>query len=133
MPDSYREPTDEPAVSPPKIEKPTPFEAKETLDKIKETPTVAPLEEQPKPPAPQAPSPSTLQPTAAAPKKEDSKDLDKDRQLKILVDLAFAQGIDKAVAAAKATGDAYLIDEFHDTLIDELHQQLIDKGKLKET
>jgi hypothetical protein len=132
MPDPYREPAEEPAASPPKTEKPAAFEAKEALEKIRETPTVAPLEEQPNPPASQAPVPLTSQPPAAAPKKEDLKDLNEDRQMKILVDLAFAQGIDKAVAAARATGDAYLIDKFHDTLIDELHQQLIDKGKLKE-
>jgi hypothetical protein len=131
MPDPYREPTEEPAVSPPKIEMPTAFEAKEALDKIREAPPEAPAQEAPRPSSvPSAPAAAPTSP--APPKKEELKDLNEDRQMKILVDLAFQQGIDKAVQAAKATGQAYLIDKLHDTLVDELHQQLIEKGKLKE-
>lgn len=140
MPDPYREPADE--TSPPsqgaKIEAPVLPGEKEQIaapEKIEGRPmeipapgpsqaTAAPMAPSP-PPAPLVtPSPA---PTAAPP-----QDSDKDRQLKMLVDLAFAQGIDKAVEVAKASGNPYLIDEFHDTLVDELRQQLVDKGKLKE-
>ena len=131
MPDPYREPTKEPSPSPPKIEKPVFFEAKEALEKIKETSAVATAQEAPKPAPPTAPPPVFPLP-AAPPKKEDLKDLDEDRQMKMLVDLAFQQGIDKAVQAARATGQAYLIDKLHDTLVDELYYQLVEKGKLKE-
>jgi hypothetical protein len=133
VPDPYREPTEEPAALPPKIEKPTAFEAKEAIEKFKEMPAAAPSQEASKPAAPQtAPPVAPAPPKSAPPKKEDLKDLDEDRQIKMLVDLAFQQGIDKAVQAARATGQAYLIDKLHDTLIDELHQQLVEKGKLKE-
>ena len=63
---------------------------------------------------------------------DDPKILEKDRQLKMLVDIAFSKGLDKAVEAARATNNAYLIDEFHDMLVDKLRQELIEKGKLKE-
>lgn len=140
MPDPYREPADE--TSPPsqgaKIEAPVLPGEKEQIaapEKIEgrplEMPAPGPSQETaasvaPPPPSapPATPSPA---PTAAPP-----PELDKDRQLKILVDMAFQQGIDKAVEAARASENPYLIDEFHDTLVDELRQQLVEKGKLKE-
>jgi hypothetical protein len=141
MSDPYREPIEEPAAAPPKIEKPAPFEAEKAMQKIREIPSSAPAQETPKPtpappvstPPPSVPEPApTPAPPPPAPKKESLKDLNEDRQMKTLVDMAFQQGIDKAVEAARATGQAYLIDKLHDTLIDELRQQLIEKGKLKE-
>jgi hypothetical protein len=132
MSDPYREPIEEKSSQPPKIEKPVPLEIREKAEKEQETPAVSPAQEIPKvTPSPVATGAAQASKTAAS-KKEDLKDLDKEHQLKVLVDLALQQGIEKAVAAAKATGDAYLIDQLHDTLIDELRQQLIEKGKLKE-
>ncbi len=129
MADPYREPTQEPSGAEPKIEKPNFPEIPVKQEIKKEIPKAGPSQEAPisAPPA-AAPMP----PPVAAPKKDDLKNLTEDRQMKILIDLAFEQGIDKAISAAKATGDAYLIDKFHDTLVDELRQQLIEKGKLKE-
>ena len=133
MSDPYREPIEEKSVQSPKVEKPVPLEIKEKAEKIQETPAAGVTQEISKAsPTPSPPPSGTTQAAGAAPKKEDSRDLDKEHQLKVLVDLALQQGIEKAVASAKATGDAYLIDRFHDTLVDELRQQLIEKGKLKE-
>lgn len=129
VPDPYREPIQEPSGAEPKIEKPNFPEITVKQEIKKEIPKVGPSQEVPIPVPPAAPP---MPPPAAAPKEDGLKNLTEDRQMKMLVDLAFQQGIDKAVQAAKATGDAYLIDKFHDTLVDELRQQLIEKGKLKE-
>lgn len=132
MPDPYREPIEEetPSLPPPdkKVEKPVLAEIPE-IKKLQEKPLSAPPPEVVTPaPAPTAPSPAAPPPPPA----DELKVLDQDRQLKILVDLAFQQGLDKAVEAARATENPYLIDKFHDTLVDELRQKLIEKGKLKE-
>lgn len=129
MSDPYREPTQEPSPEEQKTEKPIFPEAEEKQEKIQEMPGAAPVQEKISPLPPQAVVPQS---SGVALKKEDLKDLNEDRQMKILIDLAFEQGIDKAINAAKVIGDAYLIDKFHDTLVDELRQQLIEKGKLKE-
>ena len=129
MADPYREPIQESSGTKPKIEKPNFPEIAVKQEIKKEISKAGPFQEVPIS-APPAATP--MPPPAAAPKKDDLKNLTEDRQMKILIDLAFQQGIDKAVNAAKATGDAYLIDKFHDTLVDELRQQLIERGKLKE-
>jgi len=38
-----------------------------------------------------------------------------------------------AVKIAKALNNAYILDEFHDTLIDKLYKELVERGKIKET
>ena len=48
-----------------------------------------------------------------------------------LVDVAFAKSIDDAVKLARATGNAALIDAFHDALVDELYNHLVERGQLK--
>lgn len=48
-----------------------------------------------------------------------------------LVQLAFVKSIAEAIKAAKATGNAALIDAFHDALTDELYDRLVERGKLK--
>lgn len=128
MPDPYREPIQD-SPSEQKIEAPLAPEKKEQVEKVAEGPAQAPAQEIVKP-TPVAPPPTP--PPVAPPVKEELKALDEDRQLKILVDLAFEQGLDKAVEAARATENSYLIDKFHDTLVDELYQKLMEKGKLKE-
>lgn len=60
------------------------------------------------------------------------KALDENRQVKVLCNLAFQRGLDQAIKTAKSLGNAYVLDEFHDTLIDELREQLIKKGRLAE-
>ena len=129
MPDPYREPIKDGPAPEAKTEKTVSPEGAGEVKKT-EQPAVAP----PQKTAAPAPAPPSLAQSGAAPPSasDDLKSLDKDRQLKILVDLAFQQGINKAVEAAKATESPYLIDEFHDTLVDQLRQQLIEKGKLKE-
>lgn len=50
-----------------------------------------------------------------------------------LIDLAFNQhkSIDKAISLVKGTGNAALIDAFHDALVDELYDAMIERGMLK--
>ena len=59
------------------------------------------------------------------------KDLDRPSQVKALCDLAFQKGLNFAIEVAKALDNAYVLDEFHDTLVDELYKKLVEKGKLK--
>jgi hypothetical protein len=58
--------------------------------------------------------------------------MEKNPKVKALVDMAFHDGISKAVEEAKKTGDAYLIDAFHDALMDEVYDMLLKEGLLKE-
>jgi len=60
------------------------------------------------------------------------KKLEKNQQLKSLVDLAFVKGVSHAVEVVRNLDSPYLMDEFHDTLVDHLHKELVDKGKLEE-
>lgn len=48
-----------------------------------------------------------------------------------LVNIAFGKSIGDAVKKARASGNAALIDAFHDALVDELYNYLIKQGKLK--
>ncbi len=130
MPDPYREITEEKSEAVKELEQiPAAPEAKEQPI-APEKPSVTPQEQAPASAVPVSapPQTTTSQPAPASV----SADLENDRQLKILVDLAFAQGIDKAVSAARASENPYLIDKFHDTLVDELRQKLVEGGKLKE-
>lgn len=60
------------------------------------------------------------------------KALDQKHQVKVLCDLAFQKGLDYSIKTARALNNAYVLDEFHDTLIDKLREQLIEKGRLAE-
>lgn len=57
--------------------------------------------------------------------------LDKPKQVKMLVFLAFKKGINYAVNLATQLRDPYLLDEFHDTLVDHLYELLVKKRKIK--
>lgn len=59
------------------------------------------------------------------------KDLDRQSQVKILCDLAFQKNLNFAIEVARKLDNAYVLDEFHDTLVDKLYQELIKKGKLE--
>jgi hypothetical protein len=73
-------------------------------------------------------------PPEAAAKQEAQKlkGIEKNQQLKALVDLAFLKGVSYATEVARHLDSPYLMDEFHDTLIDEFHQKLVESGKLEE-
>lgn len=83
------------------------------------------------PPLPATPAAAPA-PTPAKPETQDFKGLERNQQLKNLVDLAFQKGITYATDVAREMDSAYLMDEFHDTLIDQLHKELVEKGKLEE-
>lgn len=107
------------------------FELEEKLaEKKKELEKDYVSKERPEP-RPAAPPSSAAPRKPAAPAKKQGI-MEKNPKVKILVDLAFEKGIAKAVEEAKKTGDAYLIDAFHDALIDEVYDILIKEGLLKE-
>lgn len=56
---------------------------------------------------------------------------DTQNQLQTLVNLAFTQNIPAAVAAAKHSGSAFLIDALHDALVDKFYMELQKLGKIK--
>jgi len=68
----------------------------------------------------------------AKPETRQFKRLEKNQQLKNLVDLAFQKGVVYAADVARDLENPYLMDEFHDALVGELHKELVEKGKLEE-
>lgn len=58
--------------------------------------------------------------------------MDTEHKIETLSMVAFADGIEKSVAMARALKDPYILDALHDKLIGELYNELIKKGKLKE-
>jgi hypothetical protein len=52
-------------------------------------------------------------------------------EVKAFVDLAFSRDIPSAVKAVYKSGNAHLIDAFHDVLVDRLFDELVKLGKLK--
>lgn len=62
---------------------------------------------------------------------EKLKSLEKKDQLQFLVNLAFEEGLKKAVGAAKILNNAYILDEFHDLIVDRLYNELKKRGKIK--
>jgi len=81
---------------------------------------------------PPPPVPNTLQPEQVKADIEKLSGVEKNQQLKSLVDLAFAKGVAHATEVVRNLDNPYLMDEFHDTLIDEFHKKLVDEGKLEE-
>jgi len=71
-------------------------------------------------------------PTQVRQQVKDLQSLDRQNQVKILSDLAFQKGLDFAIQVAKDLDNAYVLDEFHDTLVDELYKRLIQEDKLKQ-
>jgi hypothetical protein len=49
-----------------------------------------------------------------------------------LVNIAFGQGLEVAIKQAVATGNAALIDAFHDVIADQLYQELLTRNKIKQ-
>lgn len=86
-------------------------------------------------PKPSKVKPST--PSPASPKTiiQQAKKLmgeKKERQVKLLTDLALEKGVIHATEVAKKLDDPYILDEFHDTLVDEFYNRLVKEGKLKQ-
>lgn len=77
------------------------------------------------------PKPSTLPLPQVAKKAKEIEEEPKERQIQLLVDLAFEKGISHAIDVARSLNSPYLLDEFHDTLVDELYNKLVEQGKLE--
>lgn len=159
MPDLYREPVDQSAEKP---SAPAPLSSAEMeimelekqiaqkralLGKEKDASAEAlakaerPLEqvigaEKPAPASPVAAAAPAAAPVIPAieikPEVKQFKRLEKNQQLKNLVDLAFQKGVVYAADVARDLESPYLMDEFHDALVGELHKELVEKGKLEE-
>lgn len=56
--------------------------------------------------------------------------IQRQRQVKMLTDLAMERGVHYAISVAKKMENAYVLDELHDTLVDELYEELKNKGLL---
>lgn len=63
--------------------------------------------------------------------KDNIKSLDKNQQLQILVNIAFEKGISRAIKVARNLNNAFILDEFHDTLVDRLYNELKSRKKIK--
>lgn len=62
----------------------------------------------------------------------DANNSQRQRQVKILADLAMEKGINYAVSMAKKIDNAYVLDEFHDLIEDDLCEELKRRGQWKE-
>ncbi len=51
--------------------------------------------------------------------------------LQELVNIAFTESINDAITRVRATGNAALIDAFHDIVVDQLYDTLVERGKIK--
>jgi hypothetical protein len=60
------------------------------------------------------------------------KDEPKERQIELLIQMAFDKSVVEAVWIAKSLDNPYLLDEFHDALVDKLYNKLVEQGKLKQ-
>ena len=61
----------------------------------------------------------------------DLRKMSRQNQVKMLCKLAFEQGLEEAIKTAKTLDNAYVLDEFHDTLADQLYKRLVAENKLK--
>ena len=53
------------------------------------------------------------------------------QQIGALISLVFEQGLEQAIATAKALNNPAILDELHDTLVDQYWKQLVDKNIIK--
>ncbi len=59
--------------------------------------------------------------------------IDRESQVKLLVDIAMTTSIEHAVAVARHAEDYYVLDQLHDRLLaDDLHESLLQKGLIDE-
>ena len=59
------------------------------------------------------------------------KDEPKERQIQLLINMAFEKGVVEAIEVAKSLDSLYLIDELHDILVDELYNKLVTEKKIE--
>jgi hypothetical protein len=52
-------------------------------------------------------------------------------QVQQLVNVAFTKSVAEAISEARKTGNAALIDAFHDILTDQLHEELLKRQKIQ--
>lgn len=59
--------------------------------------------------------------------------MDRESQVKLLVDIAMSTSIEHAVAVARHAEDYYVLDQLHDRLLaEDLHEALMQKGLIEE-
>lgn len=73
-----------------------------------------------------------VQQQAAQQQAQKIKDEPKERQIELLIQMAFDKSVIEAVEVAKKLNNSYLLDEFHDALMDKLYDTLVEQGKLKQ-
>lgn len=78
--------------------------------------------------APAAPASGSTAPSEGTPSWQDPALAS---EIQVLVNTAFTKGVQAAVGDAVKTGNAALIDAFHDVLTDEMHRQLIERGQVR--
>jgi len=59
------------------------------------------------------------------------KNLPRQKQLEVLLEVALKKGVNSSIKIARSLNNAYVLDEFHDSLVDRLYNELIEKGQLK--
>ncbi len=87
---------------------------------------------EPKPAAPPPAGGPAVPPKSVPPSAKKPGAIESNPKIQALVNIAFHEGIHKAIEEVKKTNDPYLIDAFHDALIDEVYNMLIKEGLLKE-
>ena len=75
---------------------------------------------------------SPIQQQAVVQSMQQIKNQPKERQIQLLIEMAFGKGVIEAVEVVKRLDNPYLLDEFHDALVDELYNKLVEQGKLKQ-
>ncbi len=63
---------------------------------------------------------------------QEIKNLPRQKQLETLINIALWRGLSQSIKIARSLNNAYILDEFHDTLIDKLYKELLSRGQLKE-
>src|SRR3989338_850485 len=51
-------------------------------------------------------------------------------KIQVIVDLVFSSNLEDGIKEAARSGNAALIDAFHDILVDELYNQLVERKKI---
>jgi hypothetical protein len=112
-------------------EKKATFEKRKEIEKKETTKEEGKIEEVLEKEVSSAPAPSAPPSVQVQEQVQQLKNLDRQNQIKTLCDLALQKGLDFAVEVARNLDNAYVLDEFHDTLVDELYKKLVEKGELK--
>jgi hypothetical protein len=81
-------------------------------------------------PLPPSPIPA-VPPSAVIPSAISKTVHDEYKEVEHYVEIAFSQGIPQAVKAVLKSGNAHLIDAFHDVLVDRFYDELVKSGKIK--